>query len=131
MDFKAISKAGYTTVVNLTPHISQDALPNEGQIVATNFMSYINIPVLYEDPRVDQLQMFFAVMDALADQKVWVHCVRNNRVSAFLYLYLRYHLKYSEERARSPIMERWEMDETWLEFMEESIEAIALQRCVA
>jgi protein tyrosine phosphatase (PTP) superfamily phosphohydrolase (DUF442 family) len=123
-EIKAISNAGYSTVVNLTPHISQDALPHEGQIVAANFMSYINIPVLYEDPRVDQLQMFFAVMDALTNQKIWIHCVRNNRVSAFVYLYLRYRLNFTESQARSPIFDNWDMDETWFEFMQESIEEL-------
>ncbi len=116
---RQISKLGYTTVINLAPHTAQDTMPDEGRIVATNFMSYINIPVLYEDPQPEQLLMFCNLLDALKGQKVWIHCVKNSRVAAFIYLYLRYRLGRSHEEARSPMFDLWEADETWNEFMQE------------
>jgi len=125
---KEISNNGYTTVINLAPHTSQDDMPNEGQIIAANFMSYINIPVLYEDPQVEQLEMFCNLMDALRGQKVWIHCVKNSRVAAFIYLYLRYRLGYSHEDARSPMFDQWIMDETWIEFVEEAVDVLEHHR---
>lgn len=119
---KAISKQGYTTVINLTPHINQDVLPNEGQLVATSFMSYINIPVLYEDPQLDQFDMFCKMMDAFSDQKIWIHCVKNSRCSAFIYLYMHFRLGYPSEEARSSMFEQWVPDETWEEFMQEVVD---------
>lgn len=117
---KYISNQGYTTVINLTPHTAQDALPNEGKIVTANFMTYINIPVHYEDPQIDQLKIFCAVLAAISDQKVWVHCVRNNRVAAFMYLYQRYEQGLSHKQALSERFKQWTPDQTWLAFIEEA-----------
>ncbi len=124
---KEISRQGYTTVINLAPHTAQDAMPDEGKVVATNFMSYINIPVLYEDPQIEQLQMFCNLLDALKGQKVWIHCVKNSRVAGFLYLYLRFRRGYSHAQARSPMFDVWEMDETWTEFMQEAAQMLQQQ----
>jgi len=117
---KHVSNEGYTTIVNLAPHTAQDALPDEGKIVASNFMTYINIPVLYEDPQLDQLKMFNAVMTTLAEQKVWVHCAKNTRVAAFMYLYQRYEQGFSHDQARSEMFQKWTPDNTWMEFFEEA-----------
>jgi len=117
---KHISNQGYTVVINLAPHTAQDALPDEGRIVATNFMTYINIPVLYEDPQLDQLKMFCSVMSTLAEQKVWVHCAKNTRVAAFMYLFQRYEQGLSHEQAMSEMFQKWTPDVTWLEFFEEA-----------
>lgn len=117
---KYVSNQGYTTIVNLAPHTAQDAMPDEGKIVASNFMTYINIPVLYEDPQLDQLKMFSAVMATLAEQKVWVHCAKNTRVAAFMYLYQRYEQGLSHEQALSEMFKKWTPDQTWLEFFDEA-----------
>jgi hypothetical protein len=52
-------------------------------------------------------------------KRVWVHCVMNLRVSAFMYHYLKHACGYTEAAARSPVLPRWEprMDEVWKEFM--------------
>ncbi|VAW78269.1 hypothetical protein MNBD_GAMMA12-1186 [hydrothermal vent metagenome] len=117
---KFISNQGYTTIINLAPHTAQDTLPEEGKIVASNFMTYINIPVLYEDPQIDQLKMFCAVMSTLAEQKVWIHCAKNTRVAAFVYLFQRYEQKVSHHEALSEMFKKWTPDDTWLEFFEEA-----------
>ncbi len=117
---KYISNQDYTTIINLAPHTAQDALPEEGKIVASNFMTYINIPVLYEDPQIDQLKMFCAVMSTLAEQKVWIHCAKNTRVAAFVYLFQRYEQRISHHEALSEMFQKWTPDETWLEFFDEA-----------
>lgn len=113
---KSISGMGYSTIINLAPHSAQEILPNEGKIVATHFMTYVNIPVPYEDPQ-HQLKMFFAVMASLKDQKVWVHCEQNTEVAAFVYLYQRYEQRLSHDQALSEFTEGTP-DQTWLEFFE-------------
>ena len=48
-----------------------------------------------------------------------MHCQVNARVSAFLYLYLRYELGLSDEDASGPVLDAWlpQMDDTWREFL--------------
>ena len=57
------------------------------------------------------------IMNSFAGRKVWVHCVVNHRVSAFLYLYFRLALKANHEDASRAILPSWRPDRIWREFM--------------
>jgi protein tyrosine phosphatase (PTP) superfamily phosphohydrolase (DUF442 family) len=113
--FRAIAAEGFEAVVNLALPTSDHAIADEGSIVTGLGMGYFHIPVRFDEPTVDDVRTFFGVMNALAGKQVWVHCVVNARVSAFLYLYLRQVRGLQEEAARSVVLERWEpkMDTTW------------------
>ena len=50
-------------------------------------MTYIHIPVDFAQPTLSDVQMFFDVMEANQDRKLFVHCIANFRASAFTYLY--------------------------------------------
>ena len=57
-------------------------------------------------------------MRAFDGKKVWVHCVVNARVSAFVYHYLRYAKGFDEEAAQSRLLRKWrpQMDAVWRDF---------------
>ncbi len=88
--FKLIKEGGYKVVINLAMPNSEEIILEEGNIVTAHGMTYINIPVPWDAPTKDHLTQFFGVMRAYQDRKVWVHCVKNYRVSAFLYQYYRH-----------------------------------------
>ncbi|MCZ6616615.1 MAG: protein tyrosine phosphatase family protein [Gammaproteobacteria bacterium] len=117
--FGLIKDAGYDAVINLALPTSDTALPDEGSVVTALEMGYHHIPVKFDDPTVDDLRIFFGVMHALEQKKVWVHCVVNARVSAFLYHYLRYSEDLDERAARTTLLDRWEpeMDDVWRSFL--------------
>lgn len=117
--FADIAAAGYAVVVNLALPTSDHAIAEEGSLVTGLGMRYVHIPVEFQAPTVDDLRTFFGVMDAFAGRKVWVHCVVNARVSAFMYLYLRHVRGCDEAASRSVVLERWapSMDETWKRFL--------------
>lgn len=117
--FRAIADAGYDAVINLALPTSDHAIPEEGAIVSGLGMSYVHIPVQFDNPTIEDLRRFVGIMQALDGHKVWVHCVVNARVSAFLYHYLRHVRCVDERAARSPVLERWtpRMDETWRQFL--------------
>ncbi len=83
--FALIAQADYAAVINLALADSDNALPNEGSLVTAQGMSFQHIPVRFDAPTLADLKTFFGVMRALTPRKVWVHCVVNARVSAFLY----------------------------------------------
>lgn len=118
--FKAIADAGYDAVVNLALPTSDNAIADEGSVVTALQMSYYHIPVKFDAPTIDDLRTFFGVMRALDGKKVWVHCVVNARVSAFVYHYLRFEKGVDETAARSSLLSRWEpqMDEVWRRFLD-------------
>jgi protein tyrosine phosphatase (PTP) superfamily phosphohydrolase (DUF442 family) len=51
-------------------------------------MQYHNISVDWQQPTLENVEQFFALMKANNDQPVVVHCAANYRASAFYYLYL-------------------------------------------
>jgi len=120
--FSAIKQSGYQLVVNLALPESTNALPDEKQIIESQSMQYVHIPVVWEKPTIENVNEFFSVMEANSDKKVFVHCAANMRVSAFIYLYQRLHESISEEEAKKDLHKIWIPNENWHKFMNQVIE---------
>jgi len=95
-ELSAVAEAGYQAVINL--HTSPD-LPDEGEVVRTLGMEYVQIHVPWERPERAHLERFFAAMEARQDQRLFVHCAANMRVSAFMALYRIHRLGWPEKKA--------------------------------
>ena len=117
--FSLIADAGYSIVINLTTPDSRFGISDEGSVVTSLGLTYINIPVRFEVPTLDDLRLFIRTMNALDGEKVWVHCAMNARVSAFMYHYLKNEKNLSEDEARTPLLERMlpRMPEVWKAFL--------------
>ena len=117
--FSDIANCSYSAVVNLALPSSDSAISNEGSIVAGLGMAYFHIPVVFENPTIADLRLFFGIMNALEGRKIWVHCVVNARVSAFVYQYLRYVKGLDDEAAKTRLLRKWQpqMDEVWRNFL--------------
>lgn len=124
--FKSIAKANYQVVVNLAMPNSENAIPEEGNIVTAHKMTYVHIPVPFDAPTVDHLRKFIKIMAAFSDHKIWVHCVVNYRVSAFLYHYLRLVEGATDEQAVKAILPTWQPNHVWQRYVAMSREEIAL-----
>ncbi|HBB33351.1 MAG TPA: phosphatase [Cyanobacteria bacterium UBA8803] len=120
--FSAIKASGYQVVVNLALPDSPNALPDEKKVVEAQGMEYINIPVAWDSPTLEDVAQFFKVMAANADKTVFVHCAANMRVSAFMYLYRRIQEGIGDEAAKEDIARIWSPNETWQNFIEEVIQ---------
>jgi protein tyrosine phosphatase (PTP) superfamily phosphohydrolase (DUF442 family) len=85
--YPAIAAAGYQVVINLALTDSPNALVSE-DLIATNLgLEYMHIPVIWDAPTLADFQKFASTMDSHCNQKIFVHCAANKRVSAFIYLY--------------------------------------------
>jgi protein tyrosine phosphatase (PTP) superfamily phosphohydrolase (DUF442 family) len=120
--FPAIKNAGYQVVINLALAISPQALPDEKEIVEGQGMEYIHIPVVWEEPRVEDALHFFGAMKAHTDKKIFVHCAANKRVSAFLYLYRTLHLGITQEEATRDLHQLWTPNDIWNTFINQVTE---------
>ncbi|XOV84423.1 MAG: protein tyrosine phosphatase family protein [bacterium] len=118
--FQQIADAGYKTVINLAMADSDNAVANEGNLVAAAGMSYIHLPVDFAAPTAEHAQRFAGLMQVVESEPVFVHCAMNLRVSAFMYLYLRHVKGYDEAAATSPMIEKWapRMDTVWRNFLQ-------------
>jgi len=117
--FAAIARQGFGTVINLAVPDSSNAIADEGSVVARAGMNYVNIPVAWEAPRVEQFLTFVSLMDGLGDQKIWVHCAMNMRVSCFFYLYHTEFGGMAENEARALMNRIWDPDSfpQWKQFI--------------
>lgn len=102
-----IAGAGFQVVINLAP-AREDRNGREGYLMAEQGITYVNIPVDWQAPELRDLDMFFAVMDANRDRKVYVHCFANMRASAFTYLYRTLSLGEDETVARGDMELIWD-----------------------
>ena len=114
-----IAQNGYDVVINLATHNSESAIENEGSIVASLGMTYIHIPVPFEAPTPEHLRKFFRFMNGLSEEKVFVHCAVNARVSAFVFKYLTMERKMQAEKATTPLLAQWlpQMNLIWKNFL--------------
>ena len=111
--FSKIADSGYSLVINLALPTSTHAIPNERDIVESLGMSYLHIPVSWDEPKLSDLQQFFAAMQSSEGKPVWVHCALNMRVSCFMYLYKLHVLELSEAEAKYPMSEIWQPTGAW------------------
>ena len=121
VQFADIKAAGYQSVVNLAPVHSTDAIPEEAELVTQLGMEYVHIPVDWETPSLDDLTRFFNVMDQRSDSQVFVHCAKNMRVSAFMYLYRVLRQQVPTEEAQKALLQIWKPIPHWQAFMDHAM----------
>lgn len=85
-------------------------------------MSYIHIPVNFEEPKISDLKFFLNILESLKSKKVWIHCAKNYRVSAFMYVYHKYVLRTPFEKIDLSIFDIWCPSKNWQELMKIGIE---------
>lgn len=122
--FKQIADEGYEIVINLSVAHSEGRLEKEDEIVSALEMNYIHIPVEFKDPSLKNLKDFIEILSALKHRKIWVHCIMNYRVSAFMYVFHKYILKTPFEDINLKVFEEWSPDKKWQAIMKTSYEEL-------
>jgi len=112
-----IHALGVRHIVNLGLHTHERALPDEAASVSRLGMTYIHIPVDFQNPTDEDFDQFCVVMEQLKDVPVHVHCIANARVSAFFYRYRRDVLGMDETRARAEMEAVWQPNAIWAAFV--------------
>ncbi len=112
-----IRDLGVSHIVNLGLHSHEKALPDEGSSVAALGMTYVHIPVLWDDPTGADFDRFRVTTNALAGETIHVHCIANLRVSAFLYRYRRDQAAIGEAKARAELDRVWRPGGIWAGFV--------------
>ena len=121
-ELELIANEGFEVVINLAVPTTSNALENEDKIVSSLNMSYIHIPVDFENPKISDLKLFLNVLQALGANKVWIHCAKNYRVSAFMYVYHKYILRTPFEEIDLSIFDMWQPSLVWQELMKVQLE---------
>lgn len=123
-EFEFIANEGFEVIINLATCNSSNAIENEDNIVTKLNMTYIHIPVDFENPKLSDLKLFLNILQSLGANKVLIHCAKNYRVSAFMYVYHKYILHTPFEQIDLSIFEIWKPNLVWQELMKVSIEEL-------
>jgi protein tyrosine phosphatase (PTP) superfamily phosphohydrolase (DUF442 family) len=118
-----VKEAKYDVVINLAPPQSHGSLANEGAIVGTRGIIYVNIPVDFRKPTAEDFRLFSDVVRASTGRNVFVHCQVNMRGSAFTFLYRVIHEAAEPREALAKLTGVWSPDAVWKRFIEETLAA--------
>ncbi len=108
-------------VINLAIEDSPSATLNEKEILNSIGISYQNIPVVWENPKFSDLTQFFSIMDENNSKKLFIHCVLNMRVSAFVFLYSVIQRQIDPEIAILNLRKIWEPNDIWQTFINNAL----------
>src|SRR6202040_2036281 len=112
-----IPAPGARHIVNLGLHTHEKALPDEAASVSRLGMTYIHIPVDFQNPTDQDFEQFCSVIEQLKEVPVHFHCIANYRVSAFFYRYRRDELGMDETQARADMELVWRPNGVWATFV--------------
>ena len=117
----SIANGGYEAVINLAPNTTiEGRIINEEGILKSNNITYIHIPVDFNNPLDEDFNKFVAALEQNKHKKIWVHCAANMRVSAFVFKYRRDVLGLSPKNIEVDLEAIWIPNKTWSSFLEKN-----------
>jgi protein tyrosine phosphatase (PTP) superfamily phosphohydrolase (DUF442 family) len=123
-DFLATANAnGYELVINLAPPEYPAAVETEGALLARAGIAYVNIPVAWANPTLEDFQLFSNILKAAGNRKVLVHCQVNLRGSSFSFLYRVIHDGAPVNESLAKLTGIWAPNPTWKKFIESVLAA--------
>lgn len=102
---------GVQTVINLATINPRYSLEDEAGSVGELGMTYVHIPVVWDDPQKEDFVAFEVALQVAEGEKTLVHCAANYRVTAFVSLYAMKHWGWSAEQADGLMAHVWQQGE--------------------
>ncbi len=100
---------------------NKGALKEEDKIVSKNGMVYIHIPITWKNPELDRLLLFLKLLESLQkeDKKIFIHCIKNYRVSVFMYHYKKSVLKQKDVKLIAP--KKFKPNRVWAKILQKKL----------
>jgi protein tyrosine phosphatase (PTP) superfamily phosphohydrolase (DUF442 family) len=109
---------GFDAVIYLAPPTVQDAVRDEALIVGRQGLVFVNLPIRFDNPTEADYESFAAVLGALGNRKLLVHCQVNMRASSLMFLYRAIVLKESPRTAYEAVSRVWTPEGPWRRLIE-------------
>lgn len=119
--FRTLKAMGVTRVIDLIPGDRSE----ERDLMTELDLSYTNIAVEWQNPTTDNFRDYVDAMQQsdISEGVTLTHCRLNWRGAVFTYLYRVTQLNHPEEIARKDMLEIWEPNNTWQEFIDQVLQA--------
>ncbi|MCS3903525.1 protein tyrosine phosphatase (PTP) superfamily phosphohydrolase (DUF442 family) [Methylohalomonas lacus] len=111
----------FDSVINLARPDSPHALADEPALAARHGLEYIALPVDFKNPRSDDFEAFRRHLREREQQRVFVHCAMNWRVSSFIFLYRVIDAGVDRATALHDLEAVWQPDPVWREFIDTTL----------
>jgi protein tyrosine phosphatase (PTP) superfamily phosphohydrolase (DUF442 family) len=112
---------GFEAVIYLAPPTVPSAVRDEGPIVTRQGLTFINIPIKFDDPTDADFEEFAAALQSLDQRKTLVHCEVNLRASTMVFLYRAIVLKEDPRVAYEALSGVWVPHGPWRQLIEEEL----------
>jgi protein tyrosine phosphatase (PTP) superfamily phosphohydrolase (DUF442 family) len=122
-----VDAAKIDLVVNLAPPGVHGSIAEEGDIVRSRGVTYVNIPVTFAKPTAEDFHRFSELVSAYRDRNVFVHCQVNLRGTSFAFLYRVIHEGADVRESMAKLTGLWAPDRVWSRFIEETLAANGLK----
>ena len=123
---KALSEAGFKRVIYLAFSDNKTAIDAEDRVVKTLGMDYLQIPVDFDRPTLDDFEDFAAVLNRNKGIRTLLHCQINLRASSFSFLYRVIYDGVPMPVAKADLDAIWQPDKTWYRFIVEVLKVHGL-----
>lgn len=120
-ELAALGAQGFGAVVYLAPPTVPDAVADEARIVGRQGLLFVNLPIRFDRPTAADVQAFGALMQALGDRKVLVHCQINLRASTLVFLYRSTVLRDDPRLAWEAVTRVWTPDGPWRQLVADQL----------
>ena len=114
---EAVRDAGFERVVFLALTDSEGSIEGEDRIVKQLGMEFVHIPVIWDDPRPDDVYLFTSLMGGAPAKKTLVHCQVNFRASTFSFLHRVLNEDVPVGEAKDDLNSVWVPNETWTQLI--------------
>lgn len=108
---------GFDAVIYLAPTTVSDAVADEQSIVEKQGLTWVNIPIQFQQPRAADFQQFVETVKSMAGKKILVHCQVNMRASSMVFLYRSIVNKESPDKAYESVIKVWSPSGVWKELI--------------
>ena len=120
---QGLKAEGYQAVIYLAPGDSRDAVPDEAEILKSQGIEFVHVPIPWQAPEAKHLEATAAALNRLQGQKVLVHCQMNMRASAVTFLYRTVYAKEDPATAWADVKKLWTPKDQWAKFIDEQLRA--------
>jgi uncharacterized protein (TIGR01244 family) len=85
---KQLAEKGYKTIINIRTAEEMAKVPYEEKLAGELGLKYFSVPLRGQEPKESQAEAFLRLMEAVKDEKVFVHCTVANRAGALMLIQL-------------------------------------------
>ncbi len=112
---------GFDAVIYLAPPTVSDAVRDEQLIVTRQGLTFVNIPIRFDQPSERDFEHLTAMLKSLKGRKVLIHCQINLRASSMMFLHRVITQKEEPRVAFEAVTQVWSPDPVWKRFIESQL----------